>query len=222
MGGAMVLNICFHGIGTPERDMEPGEDVYWIDADRYLRILDEIATWPSIQISFDDGNASDTQIGLPALLERGLTAQFFLLAGRFGSKGSLAVDDARELAGRGMAIGTHGMSHRPWRGMDQATRKAELIEARQQLEQAAGCAVTDAACPLGRYDRRLLSDLRGLGYRRVYTSDRQAARVGRWLQPRFSVRRNDTPELLRAAVLSRPSLAQRARPAAAGLVKRLR
>jgi len=222
MAGNDVLNICFHGIGTPRRELEPGEDVYWVAADRYLRILDEIATWPLVQVSFDDGNASDTQIGLPTLVERGLTAKFFLLAGRFGARGSLAVDDVRELAAAGMTIGTHGMSHRPWRGMDPATREAELIEARQRLEEAAGSAVTEAACPLGRYDRRLLSDLRRLGYRRVYTSDRQAARRGSWLQPRFSVRRDDTPESLRAAVLTRPSLAQRARPSAVGLVKRLR
>jgi peptidoglycan/xylan/chitin deacetylase (PgdA/CDA1 family) len=222
MPGDEVLNICFHGVGTPQRELEPGEDVYWVDADRYLRILDEIASWPSVRISFDDANASDVQIGLPALVERGLNAQFFLLAGRFGQPGSLTVGDVRELAGRGMAIGTHGMSHRPWPNMNPATRDTELVEARQRIETAAGVPVTEAACPLGRYDRRLLSDLRRLKYRRVYTSDRRAARLDSWLQPRFSVRRDDTPESLRAALLSRPSLALRSRHAAVGLVKRLR
>ncbi len=217
-----VLNICFHGIGTPRRELEPGEDGYWIDADRFLRILDEIATWPSVQISFDDANASDVQIGLPALVERGLRAQFFLLAGRLGGQGSLAVGDVRELAHRGMAIGTHGMSHRPWPRMNPATREAELVEARHRIGEAAGVSVTDAACPLGRYDRRLLSDLRRLGYRRVYTSDRRAARRDSWLQPRFSVRRGDTSESLRATLLSQPSLARRVRQDAVGLVKRLR
>ena len=69
-----LLNICFHGIGTPGRALEPGEDRYWITSDEFHRILDEIATWPSTRISFDDGNASDLEIGLPALVERGLTA----------------------------------------------------------------------------------------------------------------------------------------------------
>jgi peptidoglycan/xylan/chitin deacetylase (PgdA/CDA1 family) len=217
-----VMNICFHGIGTPRRELEPGEDGYWIDTDRFLRILDEIATWPSVQISFDDANASDVQIGLPALIERGLRAQFFVLAGRLDAQGSLAVGDVRELAHQGMAIGTHGMSHRPWPGMNPATREAELVEARHRIEEAAGVSVTDAACPLGRYDRRLLSDLRRLGYRRVYTSDRRAARRDTWLQPRFSVHREDTGESLRSTVLSQPSLARRARQDVTGLVKRLR
>ena len=216
-----VLNICFHGIGPPGRKLDPGEDLYWVDADRYLRILDEIATWPAVRISFDDGNASDTQIGLPALVERGLSAQFFPLAGRLGLPGSLAADDIRELVTHGMTIGTHGMSHRSWRKMDPPTRETELISARLRLEEFVGSAVTDAACPRGRYDRVLLSDLRRLGYRRVYTSDRRPARREAWLQPRFSVRCQDTPETLRATMLSRSALA-RVRLNAIGLAKRIR
>lgn len=217
-----VLNVGFHGIGAPDRELEPGEQAYWIDADSYLRILDEIATWPSARISFDDANASDAQIALPALVKRGLTAQFFVLAGRLGKRGSLTVNEVRELRANGMTIGTHGMSHRPWRGMSPATRQTELIEAREQIEDVVGVAVTDAACPLGRYDRRLLSDLRRLGYHRVYTSDAWVARLDSWLQPRFTIRHGDTPESLRTDLLGRPSLARRTRKNVAGLVKRLR
>jgi peptidoglycan/xylan/chitin deacetylase (PgdA/CDA1 family) len=222
MAGDEVLNVSFHGIGTPRRELEPGEDAYWVDVDRYLRLLDEIANWPSARVSFDDGNDSDVQIGLPALLDRGMNAQFFPIAGRLGSPGSLAADDVRELVTRGMTIGSHGMHHRPWRRMDSATRNMELVEARQLIEEAAGIAVVEAACPLGRYDRRLLTDLRRLGYRRVYTSDRQAARPDSWLQPRFSVHREDTPESLRANVLSRPGSVHRAKRYFIGFVKRLR
>lgn len=217
-----VVNICFHGIGAPQRELEPGEEAYWLDADRYLKILDEVATWPSVQISFDDANVSDVQVALPALVERGLSAQFFLLAGRLGTRGSLDVGDVRELVCRSMTIGTHGMSHRSWRRLNPAARETELIEAQQRIEDAAGVPVTDAACPLGRYDRRLLADLRRLGYRRVYTSDRRAARQDSWLQARFSVHREDTPQSLRAATLVRPGLTLRTRDNVVGLVKRLR
>ena len=217
-----VLNICFHGIGTPRRELEPGEDAYWIDTDGCQRILDEVAVWPSARISFDDANASDVEVALSALMERGLKADFFLLAGRLGQPGSLAVADVRELSAHGMTIGTHGMSHRPWPKMNPAIRETELIEARRQLEDAAGTTITEAACPLGRYDRGVLSDLRRLGYLRVYTSDRWTARRDSWLQPRFSIHRDDTPESLRTALLSRASLTRRTRHHAVGLVKRLR
>jgi peptidoglycan/xylan/chitin deacetylase (PgdA/CDA1 family) len=175
-----------------------------------------------VRVSFDDANSSDVLIALPALLDRGLTAQFFLVAARLGSPGSLTVDDVRELSAKGMSIGTHGMSHRPWTGMTPAVREAELVTARRLLEGAAGVPVTEAACPLGRYDRRLLADLRRLGYRRVYTSDRATGRADGWLQPRFSVRREDTPQSLRAVLLTRPGLAGRARQHAKAAVKRMR
>jgi hypothetical protein len=81
MAADNVLNVCFHGIGPPQRELEAGEDTYWLDTDCCLRILDEIATWPSVHVSFDGANVSDVQIALPTLVERGLRAQFFLLAG---------------------------------------------------------------------------------------------------------------------------------------------
>jgi peptidoglycan/xylan/chitin deacetylase (PgdA/CDA1 family) len=215
-----VLNVCFHGVGTPARELEPGEAPYWVSEDSFHAILDELASWPSVRISFDDGNASDVQIGLPALVERGLRADFFVLAGRLGTAGSLDRDAVRELRENGMTIGSHGMQHRSWRAMAPSTRDAELVAARDRLAEAAGAPVDAAACPLGRYDRRLLADLRRLGYRRVFTSDRRPARPGAWLQPRYSVRDGDTPGSLRSQV--RPSLVARTRLEAVGLVKRLR
>jgi peptidoglycan/xylan/chitin deacetylase (PgdA/CDA1 family) len=220
--GERVINICFHGIGTPGRELEPGENRYWITVDTYLRVLDDLATWPAVRISFDDGNASDVEIGLPALLERGLAAEFFVLAGRLGAPGSLSEPAVKELAASGMAVGTHGMNHIPWRGLDPQTQRAELVEARARIAAAAGTDVTAAACPLGRYDRRLLAELRRLGYTRVYTSDRRAADPNAWLQPRYSIRAEDTPLTFRKAALARPPLLKRARNAAAVTAKRWR
>jgi peptidoglycan/xylan/chitin deacetylase (PgdA/CDA1 family) len=217
-----MINICFHGIGTPQREMEPGEDRYWISEDLFHAVLDEIRTWPEVRISFDDGNTSDVEIGLPALLERGLTADFFVLAARLQSAGSLDEKAVRQLHENGMTIGTHGMWHRPWRGMDAATRQDELVVARERLAEAAGVPVDRAACPLGRYDRQLIGHMRKLGYARVFTSDRRAARVNDWLQPRYSLRRDDTVAGLRAEALDGPGALGRLKLEAVGVVKRLR
>lgn len=220
--GHQLVNVCFHGIGIPQRELEPGEREYWVGQRQFLDLLDDLMVWPSVRISFDDGNASDVEIALPALAERGLRADFFVLAGRLGAAGSLGEDDVRELHKQGMGIGTHGMAHRSWRGMDPATREQELVVARQRLAEVAGESVDAAACPLGRYDRRLLADLRRLGYTRVYTSDRRPARPDGWLQPRHSARSGDTPESLRAGALQPPPLTRRVRGAAVGIAKRLR
>lgn len=216
------VNVCFHGIGVPARELEEGEAAYWIDEDTYLRVLDVLATRSDVRISFDDSNASDLEIGLPALRERGLTATFFALAGRLDHGGSLGPADLRELVAHGMTIGSHGMDHVPWRGLAPAAVRRELCDARAALADAAGVNVDEAALPLGRYDRATLGHLRRLGYSAVHTSDRRPARVGAWVQPRFSVRAGDTAETVAAQMLTPPRLPAKARGELVGLVKSLR
>lgn len=222
MPASSVVNVCFHGIGTPQRELEPGEEPYWVSESAFHAILDELATWPDVRISFDDGNASDVEIGLPALVDRGLKAQFFLLAGRLDQPGSVSSDGVRELRAHGMTVGSHGMWHRSWRGMTPQEQVEEFVTARDQLAEVAKAPVTLAACPLGRYDRQVLGALRRYGYTTVYTSDRRSARADSWLQPRYSVRTGDTPGGLRTAIRTAPPLARRLRASAVGVVKRWR
>lgn len=221
LGGESV-NVCFHGVGTPDRELEPGEGAYWIDVPTFLGVLDLVADDPRVRISFDDGNASDASIGLPALLERGLSATFFVLAGRLDQPGSLGASDVRDLSSAGMRIGTHGMDHVPWRGLDPQQRQRELVDARRRLEHVTSARVDEAAVPLGRYDRRLLGHLRRLGYTAVHSSDRHRARTGAWLQPRYSIRSDDTVSSVRDTVLAAPSVASRAERLVTTTVKRLR
>lgn len=217
-----VVNVCFHGIGTPRRELEPGEAPFWVAVDQFHHLLDEVATWPNARISFDDGNISDVEVGLPALLERGLRATFFVLAGRIESPGSLGRGDIKNLAAAGMSVGSHGKEHVPWRHLDRAAAARELVEARDLIADVTGVPVTEAACPLGRYDRGLLAQLKHLGYTRVYTSDRGRARPHAWLQPRFSVRTGDTAATARREMLQAPGLTRQARRVAVTTVKRLR
>ena len=217
-----LVNLCFHGIGRPGRELEPGEAAYWIGVPELHGVLDLVAGRDDVRLSFDDGNVSDVRIGLPALQERGLRATFFVLAGRLDLPGSLSRDDVLELRDAGMGIGTHGMWHRPWRGLQEPERTEELVTAREVLADLVGGPVAEAALPLGRYDRRLLSQLRGLGYARVHTSDRRRARAGAWLQARYSLRHDDTPDSVRDEVLAPPGFRTRARSSAVALVKRLR
>lgn len=217
-----VVNVCFHGIGAPQRRLEPGEEAYWISEDVFLGVLDRVVSRPDVRLSFDDGNSSDVEIALPALLERGLVASFFVVAGRLDRPGSLSRDDVRLLHESGMTIGNHGMSHRPWRGLDPARRREEFVTARAVLQDVTGSRIHDAALPLGRYDRTVLSELRPLGYRTVQTSDRRWAHPDSWLQPRYSLHHGDTVESVERGVLRRPPVASRARGALVGTVKRLR
>jgi hypothetical protein len=60
------------------------------------------------------------------------------------------------------------------------------------------------------------------GYRRVYTSDRRAANPDAWIQPRFSIRSEDTAESFRTLATAVPPLPTRAKDTAKALVKRWR
>jgi peptidoglycan/xylan/chitin deacetylase (PgdA/CDA1 family) len=192
-----LINLGFHGIGAPGRELEPDEKQYWIDAALFGELLDTAIELPEVRLTFDDGNASDVSVALPMLLERGLTAAFFVIAGRLGQSGSLAADDVRALAEAGMTIGTHGMRHRPWRSLDDNGYREELDEAKELLEEAADARVDQAACPYGAYDRRALRALKQREFRHVYTVDRRAARADAWLQPRYVIRRGDTAATVR-------------------------
>lgn len=200
------INVTFHGIGDPERRLDPREQVVWVSREHFLSLLDCITGRDDVAITFDDGNASDLEHALPALLERGLSATFFVVAGRLGTPCFLDERGLRELAAAGMEIGCHGMRHRPWRGLDEQALHEELVEAKTILERAIGCPVTRAACPFGSYDRRVLRGLRRSGYKHVYTSDRGTARVCDFLQARNSVGPRDEPGLLeRFAALDSPT-----------------
>lgn len=217
----MIINLCFHGIGTIDDERESGESRYWVTEANFARILDDVRERPQVRLSFDDGNRSDLTVALPALSERGLTASFFALAGRLDDPASLSPSDLRELRGAGMTIGSHGWTHSPWRGLDENQARKELIDARTLLAEASDGVIEDAALPLGRYDRRLLTRLREADYRTVFTSDRLPARSSVWLQARYSVTAQDTVESIRS-ILTHRAGAQDMRNLLASAVKRFR
>jgi peptidoglycan/xylan/chitin deacetylase (PgdA/CDA1 family) len=185
-----VVGLLFHGVGTPGRDLEPGEAPYWISVERFEKILDQVIRLPDpsrIQISFDDGNASDHDIALPRLLDRGLRADFFVLSGRIGQSGSLSQEQVRALAEAGMGVGSHGIAHRDWRRISAAELKEEITGSRQAIEGLLGHSITTAGIPFGSYDARVLSALRRAGYTVAYSSDRGTMNPQAFLRPRTSV-----------------------------------
>lgn len=200
-----LINLTFHGIGPSARPLEPRELEGWLERDRFVAILDAVAGRDDVRITFDDGNASDVVHALPALRDRGLRAVFFVVAGQVGTPGFLGEQDLRELAGAGMAIGTHGMRHRPWRRLDRRALREELVEARARLEDIVGRPVTEAACPFGSYDRRVLRRLRRCGYRQVFTSDRGTSGPDAWMQARNTVHHDDGADVVERVLASEPS-----------------
>jgi peptidoglycan/xylan/chitin deacetylase (PgdA/CDA1 family) len=219
---AEVIGLCFHGIGVPGRFLEAEATDYFISRDLFLALLDHVMNNAAVDLTFDDGYASDLEIALPAVAERGLSATFFPLAGRLDSPGHVGIDGVRELASAGMHVGSHGMRHRSWRGLDAASAEEELVVAREMIAEAAGRPVRTVAIPFGDYDRRALTALRQAEYAQVYTSDRRRARAGHWLQPRYSVRSDDTVCIVQEDILAPRPRGERMRAGAAYRLKALR
>jgi peptidoglycan/xylan/chitin deacetylase (PgdA/CDA1 family) len=219
---ASVVNLTVHGIGPPPRALEPGEDLTWVAVGQFERVLDAAAGRPDVRITFDDGNASDVELALPRLLERGLTAEFFVLAGLLGRPGRLDTDDMRELLRAGMSIGSHGWAHRDWRRVDAGEATEEIVQANRILGDLVGHPVTRVAIPFGSYDRHVLRRLRVAGVTRAYTSDGGRARPESWLQPRNSLRHDLDAGWVSRVLSEAAPMRLRARRIAARTVKRMR
>jgi peptidoglycan/xylan/chitin deacetylase (PgdA/CDA1 family) len=213
----VILN--FHGLGEPPAAVPAAERPYWVCADRFARIVAEVAArrarGQDIAITFDDGNRSDLEIAAPRLAEAGLSAAFFVLTGRLEDDRYLSRAQIGQLQRMGMEIGLHGRDHVDWRRLDESGRRAEIPRARAELAELLGGPVRGVAIPFGAYDRRVMSYLKREGFERIHTSDGGRARAGARVQPRVSLR-SDSSEAELAALLDGTE------PALGRLTRRLR
>lgn len=217
-----IVNLTVHGIGQPVRELDPGEDGVWISVEQFEEVLDAVTGRPDVRLTFDDGNQSDLEIGLPHLIKRGLTAQFFIAAGLLGMPGRLDHDGVKEIVRAGMPLGSHGWGHRDWRRLEPGQVREEMVEANRVLDELAGRPVSEASIPLGSYDRHVLRRLREARFTRAYTSDGGRARQDAWLQARNSLRHDIDSTWISRVIDGTPSVPRRARQIAARTVKRVR
>jgi peptidoglycan/xylan/chitin deacetylase (PgdA/CDA1 family) len=217
-----LVNITVHGIGPARRKLEPAEEEFWVSVSQFEQVLDAVVERSDVRITFDDGNSSDVEFALPLLVERGLTAEFFLLAGMLGDGGRVDRAGVRALLDAGMAIGSHGWSHRDWRRIDDAQAREELDDAHRVLGELTGRPVSRVAIPFGSYDRHVLRRLRNAGVTCAYTCDGGRARPNAWLQARTSLRNDIDTAWIDQALEPTSGIARQARNGAARIVKRLR
>ena len=218
------VNLCFHGVGSPGRDLEDGEDAMWVGVDGFAEIVEAAHEHPrEVLFTFDDGNESDFTQALPVLQRFDERGEFFVIAGRIDTPGSLSSEQVHGLSEAGQRVGTHGMQHKRWREVSAPDEvEAELVGAADLIAGTTGRPVTHAACPNGSYDRRVLRLLKAR-YSTVYTVDGGSASPTAWLQSRHTVLVDDTAASI-TALLDRPdgSTAERLTRSAKQLVKRWR
>lgn len=121
--------------------------------------------WPSrsIVLTFDDGFANFHESAWPVLSRRGFTATVFIVTGHMGRfndwetppeglgrRRILSWEQADELAGDGIEIGSHTHSHRDLKALTAVEAKREIVMSREQIEKCLKTRVDSFAYPYGR------------------------------------------------------------------------
>jgi Polysaccharide deacetylase len=202
------LAIIFHGIGPAPAYVPKAERPYWMaEKDFAAFALAACAKAREFGVTpvatFDDGNRTDRFIAAPLLKRHGIRAIFFPCARRVGRLGYLSADDIRALGREGFEIGSHGMDHVPWTGLDDRALEREIVGSKAALQEILGHDIRSAALPFGAYNRRVLASLRAAGYTTIYSSDPGASHSDQWFRRRWCYRADAPFDVSQLAAVSK-------------------
>lgn len=241
--GALIL--AYHAVEAGPRPLcvEPGRFAEQLDAlvdagARTLRMSEIAAGLRSgdppdraVAITFDDGFASVVEQAVPALVERGMRATIFCVAGHIGGTNDWASQSTsaprRPLAGQaqlselarlGFEIGSHGIDHLPLNAASAEQLRREIVDSQAALEQAIAAPVRCLAYPYGAEPPASARPLLAATYVAACGTRAGRARTGQDLfaLPRVDAHYVHRPALLRRAAAGTidPYLGARRRAAA--------
>jgi peptidoglycan/xylan/chitin deacetylase (PgdA/CDA1 family)/GT2 family glycosyltransferase len=184
-----------------------------IDLDALIAALDGRGELPkrAALITFDDCYTDLLTVGSDVLGERGVPAVAFAVAGLTGASNEwdqplgarrLPLLDAgglRELAARGIEIGSHGITHRPLARLEPEEAVREARESATQLEALGLPRPRALSYPHGESNSAVEAAVREEGYAVAFsvTPGVVDGRANRWALPRVEVLASDSPRRLR-------------------------
>lgn len=136
----------------------------------------------SFCISFDDGDISNYKLAYPILKKLGLKAYFFIIGNRVGRDGYMNWSEIKELSGKGMIIGSHGMTHRILAGLSNDELDYEIKDSKKILEENLDQKIEYISIPRGFYTEKIIDKIKEAGYAKVFTSnikDNDGFKMGR-------------------------------------------
>jgi peptidoglycan/xylan/chitin deacetylase (PgdA/CDA1 family) len=134
------------------------------------KLAGDVPPRPGIVLTFDGGHASLYAYALPLLIQRGLTAAFFVSRDRIGATGNFQWSHLRDLVGQRMTLGSAGCSGEPFDRLTAAQAALEFRASREAIEDGSGKGLVQFAFPRGRYQRRQIAIGTDAGYRVFYSS----------------------------------------------------
>jgi peptidoglycan/xylan/chitin deacetylase (PgdA/CDA1 family) len=130
-----------------------------------------------VGLTFDDGYTDFLQKAVPVLEDLGFSATVFVVAGMLGAENDwefrgdprprlplLGAEAVREVAARGMEVGSHGMTHACLLGLEQERLEEEVSGSRQVLSEVLGEAVDGFCYPYGFIDKASVQAVRRAHY----------------------------------------------------------
>lgn len=177
-GARPPLVLCYHAV-SPTWNHRLS-----LTPELLLRQVRALSRFWTVHATFDDAFRS-AAIVFPALEQLGVTIQIFVCTG-FGRDGTpltipeLEGDDPQELAtmtweqlrghaDRGIAIGSHTVSHAHLTRLSDAELRHELEDSKEVVEAELGRPCSDLAYPYGEHDTRVRSAARAAHYNRAYS-----------------------------------------------------
>jgi peptidoglycan/xylan/chitin deacetylase (PgdA/CDA1 family) len=193
------LVLCYHAVSpTWEHRLS-------IHPDLLLRQVRVLSRFRQVHVTFDDAFRSAGTV-FPDLERLGLPVQIFVctkyaLVGAPLTIPELAGDDPeqlatmnwdelREQAARGVAIGSHAVSHPHLTTLSEDDLRRELNESKEEIEDRLGRPCEDLAYPYGEHDQRVRAAARAAGYRRAYAL--RGSRSDAYAAPRLDLYRRHT------------------------------
>jgi hypothetical protein len=181
MSIVLMYHSLYEGEDTSAIDAE--DLPYAVSKDNFIKQLDRLAKkrtglfapddLADVVITFDDGHQSNLDIAVPLLLERGLSAYFFITTGFIDSRrGFLSAEGVQALSDvPGMIVGSHGVTHQFFNDLTSHDAHQELVKSKACLESITKHPCASMSFPGGRYNKRTLELLQSTGYTQWFGSD---------------------------------------------------
>jgi peptidoglycan/xylan/chitin deacetylase (PgdA/CDA1 family) len=194
------LVLCYHAVSPTWRHR------LCIEPELLERQVRALSRFWKVHATFDDAFRSAATV-FPALRQLGVTVQIFVCTGfaRHGAPLKIAElqgDDPRELAtmtwaelrghaDRGIAIGSHTVSHAHLTRLSDVELRDELQDSKDELESELLRPCSELAYPYGEQDARVRAAARAAGYSRAYAL--RGPKGDPYSSPRVDLYRRHTP-----------------------------
>lgn len=174
------LVLCYHAVSpTWEHRLS-------IHPDLLLRQVRALSGLRRVRVSFDDAFRSASTV-IPQIQARDIPVLIFVCSGFAVDGAPLTVpelesddptdlaelvtmnwDELRDLAERGVEIGSHCVSHPHLLRLSDGELRRELVDSKDEIESAIGRPCTELSYPYGEQDARVRSAVQAAGYARAF------------------------------------------------------